>query len=198
MNPRLSPALALSGAALALIACFVDFLSSSEGSATSLIELSGGDRSFGFVGLEPVVASLVAAVLAAALVRRPRTWVSDALVSVGALSFVYFLGFFLFGWFESGLSPTVGLYVGLVGSLMVAAAGGLDVAGREGWIGARSRTPAVVGTTPEAPASVATGESAGLQPHPSPSLPPAGWYGDPSGQAAERYWDGGQWTTQVR
>jgi hypothetical protein len=110
---------------------------------------------------------------------------------------VYFLGFFLFGWFESDLSPTVGLYVGLIGSLMVAAAGGLDVAGREGWISARSKTPAPVGTA-AAPASVATGESTQPQPHNSPNLPPAGWYGDPSGQAAERYWDGRQWTTQVR
>lgn len=30
-----------------------------------------------------------------------------------------------------------------------------------------------------------------------PDTPPPGWYEDPSGIAALRYWDGGRWTTQI-
>ena len=30
-----------------------------------------------------------------------------------------------------------------------------------------------------------------------PTQPPAGWYPDPSGQFAQRYWDGGTWTEHV-
>jgi len=32
---------------------------------------------------------------------------------------------------------------------------------------------------------------------PPPSLPPPGWYPDPSGQAAQRWWDGARWTEHV-
>jgi len=31
----------------------------------------------------------------------------------------------------------------------------------------------------------------------TPSLPPAGWYPDPTGQVEQRYWDGAQWTEHV-
>lgn len=31
-----------------------------------------------------------------------------------------------------------------------------------------------------------------------PDLPPAGWYPDPSGQYAERWWDGRGWSDHVR
>ena len=31
-----------------------------------------------------------------------------------------------------------------------------------------------------------------------PSLPPAGWYPDPSGQARERWWDGRGWSHHLR
>jgi hypothetical protein len=31
-----------------------------------------------------------------------------------------------------------------------------------------------------------------------PSLPPAGWYPDPSGQPGERWWDGRGWSEHVR
>ena len=31
-----------------------------------------------------------------------------------------------------------------------------------------------------------------------PMLPPAGWYPDPSGAQAQRYWDGRQWTASMR
>jgi hypothetical protein len=31
-----------------------------------------------------------------------------------------------------------------------------------------------------------------------PVLPPAGWYPDPAGTGARRYWDGGAWTESVQ
>jgi len=31
-----------------------------------------------------------------------------------------------------------------------------------------------------------------------PSLPPPGWYSDPSGRYAQRYWDGQKWESAVR
>lgn len=34
-------------------------------------------------------------------------------------------------------------------------------------------------------------------PPPEPSLPPPGWYPDPSGQAAHRWWDGSRWTDHL-
>lgn len=34
--------------------------------------------------------------------------------------------------------------------------------------------------------------------YPGQQLPPQGWYPDPAGQAAERYWDGQSWTTATR
>jgi hypothetical protein len=33
---------------------------------------------------------------------------------------------------------------------------------------------------------------------PQPTVPPAGWYTDPSGQPGERWWDGANWTQQTR
>lgn len=33
---------------------------------------------------------------------------------------------------------------------------------------------------------------------PQPTVPPAGWYTDPSGQPGERWWDGTNWTEQTR
>jgi hypothetical protein len=34
--------------------------------------------------------------------------------------------------------------------------------------------------------------------HPSPTLPPPGWYPDPSGARAQRYWDGTRWGPAAR
>jgi len=36
------------------------------------------------------------------------------------------------------------------------------------------------------------------QPAPQPDLPPQGWYKDPGGTNQERWWDGTQWTNQLR
>lgn len=33
---------------------------------------------------------------------------------------------------------------------------------------------------------------------PPPQGPPAGWYADPQGQAAQRWWDGVRWTEHVQ
>jgi hypothetical protein len=39
-----------------------------------------------------------------------------------------------------------------------------------------------------------TALSPSSRPAPAPPLPPAGWFPDPSGTGAQRYWDGHQWT----
>ena len=49
-------------------------------------------------------------------------------------------------------------------------------------VAAAANAPASGGETPTAPAPA------------PPTLPPANWYPDPSGQARLRYWDGSRWT----
>lgn len=53
--------------------------------------------------------------------------------------------------------------------------------------------PLPYGQTPSAPAPAPLPPPA-PSPPPAPGALPAGWYPDPSGQAAQRWWDGSAWT----
>ena len=45
--------------------------------------------------------------------------------------------------------------------------------------------------------AVGTSNPFGTVQAPRPVAPPAGWYPDPQGQRAQRYWDGWQWTAHT-
>jgi hypothetical protein len=57
----------------------------------------------------------------------------------------------------------------------------------------------LVAHAPAAPAApaVPVAPAAAVAPTPPAGGPPPGWHPDPSGQAAQRYWDGHQWTEHV-
>ncbi len=91
---------------------------------------------------------------------------------------------------------SAGMVVG--GSLLAAA-----IWGRHGWKrttglmgpGWRSAPAAVPGAVSATPAN---GNGSSVTPPNGNTGPAAGWYRDPSGQGAFRYWSGQTWTDQVR
>jgi len=118
----------------------------------------------------------------------------------------------------------IGVYMALVGSLLVFVAGLLDsVVNATGPRAPKPAPAAPAAGTPPAPAAPASpaaggetqaapatgggetqvaptpggGETAAGTPIPEQAAP-AGWHPDPHGQASERYWDGSQWTDQTR
>jgi hypothetical protein len=94
--------------------------------------------------------------------------------------------------FGVGLGP--GLWIALLGSLLLLGAGLSELGRRTGAQGpAGIPEPAGFSTPPGgAPAGEAQATTAGVPAPPADRT--AGWKPDPYGQAAQRYWDGNAWT----
>ena len=99
------------------------------------------------------------------------------LITIGTLSGLSFVPYVLrpLRGGEDDLYRRPGAIIGLVGALIVIAAGVVELF-------ASATAPAAATLT---------------QPV-SPLQPPPGWYPDPSGSAAERYWDGTAWSNEIR
>jgi hypothetical protein len=87
-------------------------------------------------------------------------------------------GNFLSGIVETTSQAGAGVYLMGVGGVLLCVGGGLCL-----WTEFRAL-----------PATPRPQRAAG----PVSAAPPAGWYADPSGTAAQRYWDGSAWTEHVQ
>ncbi len=162
---RLAGLLALTGAALLGLGCWLPY-SSSGGTEFAVFQRHSGASGQLYFAVEPAAVMVVAAVLGLMLLRSslPAVW-TGVLMAIGAqtaLMWVGYLGSTLTGSsYGAGQGPHVkeGGWIGLAGSLLIAAAGVVAL-----------RT-----STAEA-------------------LPPAGWYADPTGGEQLRYWSGSFWT----
>jgi hypothetical protein len=90
------------------------------------------------------------------------------LAAIGAQTALMYLGYLLLSTNEA-YDPSFGALIGIAGSALIFTAGVIGL-----------RAPA----TEPAPDTT--------------SLPPSGWYPDPTGEAAERFWDGSAWADHTR
>jgi hypothetical protein len=153
-----------------------------------ILDFTHYPRSVWFFQLGYVLGTL--AVIGAAIWAfvRPATWLFAA---VGA-----FMGFQALNWIGSFLASSVNgsfwghpawglifLFIGPACAVAGAILGILDLQG-------------VFASSQPATTSGLAATAHGATPD-TPGMAPAGWYPDPSGQAAQRYWDGTAWSEQV-
>lgn len=158
--------LTLVGAVALGVGCWLPY-QSVAGTDYEVFQHSGG----GFSGqlyfaVEPAVVMVVAAVLGLVLLRTglAAAWPA-VLIAVG--------------------SQTVLLWVGYLGSLLAADSGPDSPHMKAGgWVGILGSVLIIAGGAVGLRASAAAGGSG----------TPAGWYADPTGAAALRYWSGSFWT----
>jgi hypothetical protein len=157
--------LALAGAVLLGLGCWLPY-SSQSGTDFEVFQRDGFSGQL-YYAVEPAVVMILAAALGLILLRGPLPVVwAGVLGAVGAqtaLLWVGNLGYSLSADFGDGHGPNVkaGGWIGLAGSLVIAAAGVVLLR--------------AVSTSAE-------------------TLPPAGWYADPTGEDQFRYWSGAFWS----
>ena len=155
------------------------------------------------------IAICAAVVIAAALClftlagRTPVDWLA------GAVALFAGGGVVIWALFVSSFHPHIGAWLAVVFGAAIALGGLLIEYPAPGQAAARAPAPpaAAQAPTPVAPAPVAAAAAADVA-MPAPSASdmtepiatnvPAGWYPDPSGENAERLWDGSVWTHEVR
>ena len=163
---RLAGLLALAGAVLLGVGCWLPYSSSGD-TEFAVFQRHGGSSGQVYFAVEPAAVMVVAAALGLLLLRSrlPAVW-TGVLMAIGAqtaLMWVGYLGSSLTApSYGAGQGPHVkeGGWIGLVGSLLITAAGVVALR-----------------------ALAATD-----------GLPPAGWYADPTGEGQLRYWSGSFWT----
>ena len=130
----------------------------------------------------PAVGAAVAIVVLALLPGAGRR-TAAAIAGIGGVAALYYLSIVLAIEVPVHHIPLrdlrAGAFIGLAGGVVALAAG---------VIGALGPKPAATQPVAEVEAPARRTET----------LPPAGWYPDPSGQARERYWDGHSWTESAR
>jgi hypothetical protein len=164
---RLAGLLALAGAVLLGLGCWLPYSSSGD-TEFAVFQRHGGASGQLYFAVEPAAVMVVAAVLGLMLLRGPlpAVW-TGVLMAIGAqtaLMWVGYLGSTLTApSYGNGQGPhvKVGGWIGLAGSLVIAAAGVVAL---------RAASTA------------------------AETLTPAGWYADPSGEDQLRYWSGSFWT----
>jgi hypothetical protein len=223
-NP-LAPALAAGGALLLFIGLLLNWFSLD-------VKAQGQTLSIGVARPDVAVLLLVLAIAAAAAIAAGRfrgmlSGQSAVLAGLGAVTFLYILVNIIKkpqlldltqtafdeaqkqagaqiaaagADFSVGIGP--GLWIALVGSLLLLAAGLVEILG----VGSGARTPAGATLAPRGPGGPGGPAGGGAAPPPPPPTPaqpatpppPAdrtpGWQPDPYGQARLRYWDGNSWT----
>jgi hypothetical protein len=169
---------ALAGAGAIVAAVFVPI----DKSGGKLLDITHGSEMFRQTAASAVPAVGGAfAILVLALVPSAGRRAAAAIAGIGGVVALFFLFVLLSIEVPVHHIPfrelRAGAFVGLAGGLAALVAG---------TIGAIGSDPAQTTTTarPQEPRR--------------PSLAPAGWYPDPSGQARERYWDGESWTGSAR
>lgn len=214
-NP-LSPPLALGGALLLLISLFLDWFSLDA-------DAQGQNVSLGFARPDTAVLLLVVviALAVAYALARMRGDSRDGpgktlLIAAGAAVFLYALVTLIkkpqlldlassafdeakkqaggqLGGADFGVGTEIGLYLALLGGLLVLAAGIMEMMGSNTGSGPRPGSTQLGGggTPPPAPAAAPAGGGGGAAP---PADRSPGWQPDPHGQARLRYWDGNAWT----
>jgi hypothetical protein len=222
-NP-LAPALAALGALLLFISLLLNWFSLD-------VKAQGQELSVGIARPDTAVLLLVilaggAGLIAAGRFRGTVSGKSELIAGLGAIAFIYVLvNFFkkpqLLDLIQSGFDEAQeragqqiseagadfgiglgpGLWIALVGSLLLLGAGLWEVLGAGG--GARGGLAAGAQPGVGAPGAGPTPPPGASTPTPSPTqtvgapAPPdrsAGWKPDPYGQAQMRYWDGASWT----
>jgi hypothetical protein len=163
---RLAELLALAGAVLLGLGCWLPYSSSGD-TEFAVFQRHGGASGQLYFAVEPAAVMVVAAVLGLILLRSPLPVVwTGVLMAIGAqttLMWVGYLGSSLTApSYGAGQGPHVkeGGWIGLAGSLLIATAGVVAL---------RALTAA-------------------------DGLPAAGWYADPTGEDQLRYWSGAFWT----
>jgi hypothetical protein len=220
-NNPLVPALAAGGALLLFISLLINWYSV-EGSAQGLSESIGVARP----DTATLLLALIAGAAGLVAVRRFRGPThgksgSGLLAGLGLAAFLYVLANLIkkpqlldllstafdkvqeqagaqlpegtdFG---VGLGP--GLWIALLGSLLLLGAGASELGNRAGGAQTAGAVPAPGGFSapPSGPPAAGGGAQATTAGTPAPPADPsAGWKPDPYGQAAQRYWDGTAWT----
>ena len=173
----LSPILALIGAGLMVTGLFVPYAYFHSGGVSefsSIIDVD--DLSYFYLGLDVLVAAVAAAAIPFLL--RGSVLRGALLITIGTLSGLSFVSYVVSplrgGDDDFYLRP--GAIIGVVGALLVIAAGVVELL---------TRATAPVAAAPS------------TRPVP-PLQPPPGWYPDPSGSAGQRYWDGTSWSNETR
>ena len=174
-------ALAVGGGVLLLISLFIAWFSElacGEGPC-------GAFKTFSIVDIALLVVVVIAVAGGVAglvgAVRVPGLLVAAAGTLATGMVFAFLVEF------GDDLSTRFGIYLGLLGSLAIAAGGALSSAAP-----ARVRAGAAA---PEAgPPCAPPGLPGGGPLAAAQQGTPAGWYPDPSGGGGQRYWDGSSWT----
>ena len=141
-----------------------------DGNGVSVFDPDALEWTWAFA-LEPLAVALASF---APLVFRhasPRL-LAMLLAAIGAQTALMYLGYLVLSTSE-GYDASFGAEIGLAGSLLIFSAGAIGLRRRAG-----------------APAGQATPDTA--------SLPPSGWYPDPTGEATERFWTGEEWAQETR
>ena len=99
--------------------------------------------------------------------------------------------------FGDDLSTRFGIYLGLAGAIAMSLGAAISIPGRE-MVAPPTVGPGGPPRGKVQPGAVSPGATAPAQPASSMPAPSggaaAGWYPDPTGAAAQRYWDGSRWT----
>jgi hypothetical protein len=224
-NPA-APALAAGGALLLLISLFVNWFSLDAGAQGQNVSVGFARPDVATVLLVGVIA--VAVYVAAGRFRGTLAGQSGLLVGAGAAALLYVIvniikkpqlldlattafdeakkqaGGSIPGGADLSVGLGIGLWLALLGSLLVLGAGLMEQMAGSSTGGAKARPGGGIGAG--GPPSPSPGVGAGPGPAaasggattagnaPAPSDRNPGWQPDPYGQARLRYWDGSSWT----
>jgi hypothetical protein len=188
---RTGSGLAVFGGVVLVISLFISWFSEEacgEGTCSALKTFSAIDIVLLGLGIAGIVLGLIGLATPA---RAPSILLSAA----GFIAFGLVLA--ILAEFGDDLDVQFGIYLGLVAAAVMAIGGAIATPGRQA-VAAPTVGPGAQprGAAPAGPGSggpLASAQQAASMPAPSAGAA-AGWYPDPTGEAAQRYWDGSRWT----
>jgi hypothetical protein len=175
--------LALAGAAVGLIAPFVDYWHYADGNYGYALVNHDHLVTLAFANAYLIEGAAIAGIAVTSLFRPfPILW---------AVATAFATDLFL-TWTGETVAPGIdaaylghpttdwGCYLGMAGAALAVAGGAVGL--REAWQRRASTADrAVIAATPSMP----------------PGFPPAGWFPDPAGSGGQRWWDGRAWTNET-